>query len=170
MAENNLMGLVGAFIGIAIMLGVGIQILGNSVQDCTTLPDYSEGVVASVSVGTAGNYTSAPTASFTGGGGSGATATVTTAATGGGKILVSAVTVTSGGQDYTTAPTVVFTGGTPNPVAVATATITSDDTQVGWAGECVSSNAQAQNAYTLLVIILIVVAAVAILSVVRMLG
>ena len=41
MAENNIMALVGAFIGIAIMLGIGIQILGNSVQDCTTLPDYN---------------------------------------------------------------------------------------------------------------------------------
>ena len=41
MPENNIMGMVGAFIGIAIMLGIGIQILGNSVQDCTTLPDYN---------------------------------------------------------------------------------------------------------------------------------
>ena len=31
------MQLVGAFIGIAIMLSIGIQILGNAVQDCTTL-------------------------------------------------------------------------------------------------------------------------------------
>ena len=41
MAENNIMAMVGAFIGIAIMLGIGIQILGNAVQDCTTLPDYN---------------------------------------------------------------------------------------------------------------------------------
>ena len=41
MAENNIMALVGAFIGIAIMLGIGIQILGNSVQDCTNLPDWN---------------------------------------------------------------------------------------------------------------------------------
>ena len=34
------MGLVAAFIGIAIMLGIGVQILGNSVQDCTALPGY----------------------------------------------------------------------------------------------------------------------------------
>lgn len=88
MAENNIMGLVGAFIGIAIMLGIGVQILGNSVQDCTALPDYN--------------------ASLT--------------------------------------------------------------TQTGWALQCESNNTQTQNAYTLLVIILIVVAAVAILSVVRMLG
>lgn len=39
--SNNIMGLVGAFIGIAIMLGIGVQILGNSVQDCTSLPDYN---------------------------------------------------------------------------------------------------------------------------------
>lgn len=34
------MAMVGAFIGIAIMLGIGIQILGNATQDCTTLPDF----------------------------------------------------------------------------------------------------------------------------------
>jgi len=85
------MALVGAFIGIAIMLGIGIQILGNSVQDCTTLPDY-----------------------------------------------VAANPNTSAGQ-------------------------------TGWASQCFSNNDQTQNAYTLLVIILIVVAAVAILSVVRLL-
>lgn len=90
MAENNIMGLVGAFIGIAIMLGIGVQILGNSVQDCTTLPDYDAG------------------------------------------------------QPSTN--------------------------QTGWAAQCETNNTQTQNAYTLLVIILIVVAAVAILSVVRMLG
>lgn len=88
MPENNIMGLVGAFIGIAIMLGIGIQILGNSVQDCTTLPDYNS---------------------------------------------------------------------------------TAKAVQTGWAAQCETNNDQTQNAYTLLVIILIVVAAVAILSVVRML-
>jgi len=42
MAETGtIMGLVGAFIGIAIMLGIGVQILGNSVQDCTSLPDFN---------------------------------------------------------------------------------------------------------------------------------
>lgn len=42
MAESgSIMGMVGAFIGIAIMLSIGIQILGNSVQDCTSLPDYN---------------------------------------------------------------------------------------------------------------------------------
>tara|TARA_B100000470_G_C19787358_1_gene390518 strand:+ start:688 stop:936 length:249 start_codon:yes stop_codon:yes gene_type:complete len=35
------MALVGAFIGIAILLGIGTQILGNSVQDCTNLSDYN---------------------------------------------------------------------------------------------------------------------------------
>ena len=34
------MALVGAFIGIAILLGIGTQILGNSVQDCSNLNDY----------------------------------------------------------------------------------------------------------------------------------
>jgi len=85
------MALVGAFIGIAIMLGIGVQILGNTVSDCTTLPDYDT--------------------------------TRDNAAT----------------------------------------------NQTGWAGQCLSNNTQVQNAYTLLVIILIVVAAVAILSVVRLL-
>ena len=88
------MALVGAFIGIAIMLGIGVQILGNSVQDCTTLPDY---------------------------------------------------------------------------VAADLVETETDGNQTGWAGQCYTNNSQSQNAYTLLVIILIVVAAVAILSVVRML-
>ena len=39
--ENNIMALVGAFIGIAILLCIGTQILGNSVQDCTNLADYN---------------------------------------------------------------------------------------------------------------------------------
>ena len=32
------MQLVAAFVGIAILLAIGIQILGNAVQDCTSLP------------------------------------------------------------------------------------------------------------------------------------
>jgi len=39
--ENNIMGLVGAFIGIAIMLAIGVQILGNAIQDCTDLPGFN---------------------------------------------------------------------------------------------------------------------------------
>ena len=41
MADNNIMGMIGAFIGVAIMLGIGVLILGNAVSDCTTLPDYN---------------------------------------------------------------------------------------------------------------------------------
>lgn len=91
--ESNIMALVGAFIGIAIMLGIGVQILGNAVADCTTLPDYD-------------------------------------------TTRDNAATNQSSGT---------------------------------WAAQCIVNNTSTQNAYTLLVIILIVVAAVAILSVVRML-
>ena len=38
--EGNLKGMVGAFIAVAILLGVGTIILGNSVMDCTNLPGY----------------------------------------------------------------------------------------------------------------------------------
>ena len=38
--ESNIQALVGAFIGVTILLGIGTQILGNSVQDCTNLSDY----------------------------------------------------------------------------------------------------------------------------------
>ena len=41
MAESNIMAMVGAFIAVSIMLGIGVQILGNSVQDCTNLPDFN---------------------------------------------------------------------------------------------------------------------------------
>jgi len=34
---NTVMGLAAAFIGIAIMLGVGVQILGNASFDCDSL-------------------------------------------------------------------------------------------------------------------------------------
>ena len=95
------MALVGAFIGIAIMLAIGVQILGNAVQDCTGLPGTAD------------------------------------------------LTVNS-------------TGGTDPPL------LTSADS-VGWSGQCETNNTQAQSAYTLLIVILVVVAAVAILSVVKML-
>ena len=41
------MALVGAFVGIAIMLGISVQILGNSVADCTGLPGYDSSTPAS---------------------------------------------------------------------------------------------------------------------------
>jgi hypothetical protein len=50
--ENNIMALVGAFIGIAILLGIGTQILGNSVSDCTLLSDYDSSL--STQIGWAG--------------------------------------------------------------------------------------------------------------------
>ena len=95
--ENNIMGLVGAFIGLAIMLAIGVQILGNSVQDCDNLPGFE--------------------------------------------------TVNSTGQVNST----------------------DSSFSAGWALQCETNNTQAQSAYTLLIVILVVVAAVAILSVVRML-
>ena len=41
------MALVGAFIGIAILLGISVQILGNSVSDCSNLPGYDANTPAS---------------------------------------------------------------------------------------------------------------------------
>ena len=43
-------------------------------------------------------------------------------------------------------------------------------TQTGWAGQCETTNDQMQNSYSLLIVVLIVLVAVAVLSVVRMLG
>ncbi len=89
MAESSsIMGIVGAFIGIAIMLGIGTMILGNTTMDCSTLDGYN--------------------------------------------------TQTPG-----------------------------DST--GWAATCLDNNTATQNAYALLIVILIVTAAVAILFVVKML-
>lgn len=45
--ENNIMALVGAFVGIAILLGISVQILGNSVTDCSGLPGYDSATPAS---------------------------------------------------------------------------------------------------------------------------
>ena len=101
MAESSsIMALVAAFIGIAIMLGVGIQILGNvqTSTNCTSLPGFNS------------------------------TGTVVT--------------------PYTNVPQQKYSG---------------------WALSCVNNNTSIQNAYTLLIVIMIVIAAVAILFVVRML-
>jgi hypothetical protein len=54
MESNNIMGLVAAFIGVAIIIGIGAQILGNSVSDCTTFPDYDVGQPSTNQTGWAG--------------------------------------------------------------------------------------------------------------------
>ena len=104
MAESGtIMGLVGAFIAIAILLVIGIQILGN-VQistNCATLP----------------------------------------------------------GGPQTTAQGALF------PLRYQATTSNS----TGWALACLNNNTQIQNAYTLLEVAIIVIAAVVVLFVVRML-
>lgn len=90
MAESgSLMGYIGAFIAVAIMLGIGTLILGGSVTDCSTLAGYDSTTPAS---------------------------------------------------------------------------------STGWAKQCLDNSAQSQNGYALLMITLIVLAAVVVLTVVRMLG
>ncbi len=39
--ENNILAMIGAFISIAIMLGISTQILGGTVSDCSSLPGYN---------------------------------------------------------------------------------------------------------------------------------
>ncbi len=94
------MGLVGGFIAVAIMLGIGTIILGGAATDCTAI------------------------------------------------------------QGYTT--------GDNNPTGLQSAA--SDANATGWAAQCVSNNTQAQAGYALLIITLIVLAAVVVLTVVRLLG
>ncbi len=43
--EGNIMGLVGAFIAVAIMLGIGTLILGGAATDCSGLTGYDSGGV-----------------------------------------------------------------------------------------------------------------------------
>ncbi len=92
---DGIMGMVSAFIGIAILLSIGIILLGNGLDagSCASLPGGNTGTNSSVAV-----------------------------------------------SDYT-----------------------------GWAKQCVENNEQAQSSYDLLSVILIVLAAVAILAVVRFL-
>jgi hypothetical protein len=96
--DNSLMSLVGGFIAVAIMLGIGTIILGGATADCTQVDGY--------------------------------------------------------------------TGDSPHPTQSAA----GDANATGWAAQCVSNNAQAQSGYALLIITLIVLAAVVVLTVVRMLG
>ena len=91
------MGLVGGFIAVAIMLGIGTLILGGATTDCTNVDGF-----------------------------------------------------TTGG----------LTQGDTNTTADST----------GWASQCLSNNTQSQAGYALLIITLIVLAAVVVLTVVRMLA
>ena len=85
---NNIMDFVTVFIGLAILLSIGVVILGNGLQDCTNIPGYNTGA----------------------------------------------------------------------PV-----------NSTGWAKTCLDNKEQAENSYDLLSVILVIVAAVAILAVVRLL-
>ena len=164
------MGYVGAFIAVAIMLGIGTLILGGTGVNCETVAGYTSGHVTAVTVSAAGNYSSAPAASLSGGGFStAATVSTQTSAIANG-FQVDGVTVVSQGQGYTSAPTVAFSGGVVNTTATATASIGSDGEQTGWAAQCIRNQTQSQAGYNLLIIVLIVLAAVVVLTVVRMLS
>lgn len=89
MVDSSLMGLVGGFIAVAIMLGIGTLILGGAATDCSTVNDFNA---------------------------------------------------------------------------------TAGATQTGWALACENANTQSQSGYALLIITLIVLAAVVVLTVVRMLA
>ena len=91
------MGLVGGFIAVAIMLGIGTLILGGAATNCATVNGYTP-----------------------------AGSTVQTAA--------------------------------------------QDANATGWAKQCIANNTQSQAGYNLLIITLIVLAAVVVLTVVRMLS
>ena len=54
MESNNIMSLVAAFIGVAIIIGIGAQILGNSVSDCSAFPDFNSSLSTSEQTGWAG--------------------------------------------------------------------------------------------------------------------
>ena len=43
---NNIMDFVTVFIGIAILLSIGVVILGNGLQNCDSIPGYNSGAPA----------------------------------------------------------------------------------------------------------------------------
>jgi hypothetical protein len=90
------MGYVGAFIAVAIMLGIGTLILGGAATNCATVTGY--------------------------------------------------------------------------PAGYTTSNATGDALATGWGLQCVRNNTQSQAGYNLLIITLIVLAAVVVLTVVRMLS
>lgn len=96
MAENQVTVMIGAFIAVAIMLSVGVLVLGNATNNCSSLPDYNA-----------------------------------------------------------TTPGVNQTG------------VTVANQQTGWAARCIDVANQTINAYQLLGVVLIVIAAVVILAVIK---
>lgn len=57
---ESISAMVGAFIAVAILIGLGPQILGNTVMDCSTLPGYNS-TTPSASTGWAGTCNTANT-------------------------------------------------------------------------------------------------------------
>ena len=81
--------------------------VGGSVNSVSLVPSP----IASITIGTGGNYTAAPGVYplvFTGGGGTGAAGTATIATVGGVNVVVS-TTITNTGANYTSSPTVTVT-------------------------------------------------------------
>ena len=115
--SSTIMGLVGAFIAIAIMLSIGVQILGNvqNGTNCNTMPGFNS---SGLTNGT-GLFGSFP--------------------------------------------------GTNHGSLGLVGGVAANFKYSGWALQCLSINGKQQSAYTLLGVILIVIAAVAILFVVRLL-
>ena len=98
MADNQVTVMIGAFIAVAILLSVGVVILGNSTNNCSSLSGYN------------------------------------------------ATTPSANETRYTHSTTA---------------------TQTGWAAQCQTIGTQTINAYQLLGVVLIVIAAVVILTVIK---
>ena len=94
--DSSIMGLVGGFIAVAIMLGIGTLILGGAATNCANVSGY--------------------------------------------------------------------------PAGYTVQNATGDNLATGWADQCIANNVQSQAGYNLLIITLIVLAAVVVLTVVRMLA
>lgn len=58
MADNMIIGIIGLFVGISIMIGIGVTILGSVSIDCKTLDGYNP-TTPSASTGWAGSCVNA---------------------------------------------------------------------------------------------------------------
>ena len=66
--------------------------------------------------------------------------------------------------------TLILGGSVTDCTSINDYNSTEGATQIGWAGQCLSNNSQAQSGYGLLMVSLIVLAAAVVLIVVRMLS
>ena len=188
MPDSTIMGVVVLFIGIVILIGLSPIILGNTTQDCSSLDGFTPAGFNHAKQTVSGDATVTLTAKERGGDpisvavtrGNSQLADITHSVNNAGVYTFviprsGANSLTTHFVDYVNSNNLPFTaekGGSSNPTissetfALAGAT---PESITGWAKTCQETSDSSQDSFNVILVIPVVVAAVAILMVVRFL-